>query len=41
MVEIQLTILRDPDARRIEKEAWQEAAQLLKEALNTSAPESH
>lgn len=41
MVEIQLTILRDPDARRIEKEAWKEAAQLLKEALNTSAPESH
>jgi hypothetical protein len=37
LVEIQITIMKDPEARRVEKEAWSEAAQHLEEALNVSA----
>jgi hypothetical protein len=39
IVEIQITIKRDPEARRVEKEAWLEASQLLEEALKASTHE--
>jgi hypothetical protein len=41
IVRIQIAIMKDPEARRIEREAWLEAAQLLKEALTTPAREPH
>jgi hypothetical protein len=37
--EVLLAIKRDPEAIRIEKEAWLEVAQLMEEALNASTPE--
>jgi hypothetical protein len=37
MVEIQLTIMRDPEAVRVEQEAWLEATQLLEETLKNHA----
>jgi hypothetical protein len=37
LVEIQLTIKQEPEAVRVEQEAWLEAAQLLEEALSSSA----
>lgn len=38
-VEIQLTILRDPEAIWTEQAAWGEVAQCIKEALSTLPPE--
>lgn len=37
MVQIQLSIKKDPEAMRVEKEGWLEAAQLLEEAMRSSA----
>jgi hypothetical protein len=36
MVQIQITIMKDPEAMRVEREAWLEAAQHLEEALSAS-----
>jgi hypothetical protein len=41
IVQIQITIKKDPEAVRVEKEAWLEAAQRLEEALSASAHEPH
>jgi hypothetical protein len=37
LVEIQLTIMKDSEAMRVEREAWSEAAQRLEEALSVSS----
>lgn len=39
--EIQITIMTDPGAMRVERAAWSEAIQHLEEALRASAHESH
>jgi hypothetical protein len=38
--EIQITIMKDPGAMRVERAAWSEAIQYLEEALSTSSRES-
>jgi hypothetical protein len=37
IVDIQITIMKDPEAVRVEREAWMEAAQHLEEALSASS----
>lgn len=41
IAEIQITIMKDPGAVRMEKAAWSEAAERLDEALSASTHESH